>query len=113
MILRECFVAGLTDSNFYFSTGNIVYKGRSPPNVREQDVPNVPDDAASPRQAWILQRLAAGDQLKAPAVAKQFDCSRKTALRDLQALKDEGQIEYVGAARTGNYRLMRATEPGS
>jgi hypothetical protein len=83
------------------------------PNVRDpdvRDVPNVPDDAATPRRAWILQRLADGRQLQAPAVARHFKCSVKTAQRDLTALKEEGKIEFVGAPRTGYYRLRSVGE---
>jgi DeoR/GlpR family transcriptional regulator of sugar metabolism len=40
-------------------------------------------------------------------LAEQFKCSVKTAQRDLTALKDEGKIEYVGASRTGYYRLCQ------
>jgi len=58
----------------------------------------------------ILLELAPGVRLKAPAVAKHLDCSPKTAQRDLTALKDEGRIEYVGAARTGYRSLVPATE---
>jgi hypothetical protein len=74
-------------------------------NVRNDDVRNVPDDVAEARRAWIVQRLEEGHQLQAPAVVKQFGCSVKTAQRDLAALKEEGKIEFVGATRTGCYRL--------
>jgi hypothetical protein len=74
-------------------------------NHADDDVPNVPDSAAAMRRAWILDRLQAGDQLRAPAIAKHFDCAIKTAQRDLQSLKDEGRIEFDGAPRTGCYRL--------
>ncbi|MEQ8790066.1 MAG: hypothetical protein RIC55_27465 [Pirellulaceae bacterium] len=84
------------------------------------DVPNVPDDDvrdafdvhddATERAAWILQRLADGVRLKAPAVVEHFKCSVKTAHRDLTALKDEEKIEYVGAPRTGYYRLNNPAE---
>ena len=40
-------------------------------------------------------------------VVKQFKCVVKTAQRDLTALKDEGIIEFVGAPRTGYYRLCQ------
>ena len=81
------------------------------PNVPNGDVPDVPDDAAGARRVWILQRLAAAHQLQAPDVAKQFRCSLKTATRDLKSLKDGGQIEFVGARRTGHYRLKKGTKP--
>lgn len=70
---------------------------------------DVPDDAAA-RRDWILQQLAEGVRLKATNVAKHFKCSMKTAYRDLDALKDEEQIEYVGAQRTGYYRLCQPPE---
>jgi hypothetical protein len=72
------------------------------------DVLNECDDAAEMRRQWILKRLAEGEQLKAPAVAAPFKCSRKTAERDFAALKKEENIEFVGATRTGYYRLRHA-----
>jgi hypothetical protein len=82
------------------------------PNVRNGDVPDVPDDAAETRRVWILQRLAEGHQLRAPDVVKEFRCSVKTAQRDLQALKEKEKIEFVGATRTGFYRLRKPSSPG-
>ena len=58
------------------------------PNDHVGDGRDVPDDAATARRAWILERLDEGQQLQAPAVVKQFKCSVKTAQRDLQALND-------------------------
>jgi hypothetical protein len=84
------------------------------PNVRDDDVRNafdVRDDAAE-RVAWILQRLKEGVRLKAPAVAEHFKCSVKTAQRDLTSLKDQEKIQYVGAPRTGYYRLNDSAESG-
>ena len=76
-------------------------------------VPNddVRDDAAGARRAWILQELAKGQRLKAADVAGHFDCSVKTAQRDLTALKDDGIIEFVSAPRTGFYRLCQPASP--
>jgi HPt (histidine-containing phosphotransfer) domain-containing protein len=78
------------------------------PNEDVRDVFDVRDDAAGARHAWILQELAKARRLKAPDVAEHFGCSVKTAQRDLTALKDEGKIEFVGAPRTGFYRLRQA-----
>jgi hypothetical protein len=77
------------------------------------DVPNVlkvRNKEATSRRAWIVQQLKNGVELKAPTVATQFKRSIKTALRDLEALRDEGKIEYVGDPRTGFYRIC-ATPP--
>lgn len=73
------------------------------PNVRDPDVPN---DEAARRREWIVRQLQAGVGLKAPMVAAQFKRTRKTAQRDLDALRDEGKIEFVGDPRTGYYRLV-------
>ena len=76
------------------------------PDDDVRDAFDVPDDATA-RRAWILQQLANGVEMKAPMVADQFKCSVKTAQRDLTMLKDEGKVEFVGAPRTGFYRLRQ------
>jgi hypothetical protein len=81
---------------------------RDPVNDPDRDDPddtNEPDGAAATRRGWILQQLAAGKALRGPDVARQLKCSPATAKRDLQALKDADKIEFVGAPRTGYYRL--------
>lgn len=80
------------------------------PNVPNPHVPNVPDDAAGMRRAWILQKLASGTKLRTADIAKHFKCSRKTAQRTMATLKEEGLVEFVGAPRTGYYRLCRPPE---
>lgn len=46
--------------------------------------------------------------LKGPMMASQFKRSEKTAQRDLDALRGEGIIEFIGNPRTGYYRLHDA-----
>lgn len=80
-----------------------------PADVRDDDVRDVfdvRDDEATRRRAWIIQQLQGGVQLKAPMVKAQFKRSAKTAQRDLDALRDEGKIEFVGDPRTGYYHLV-------
>ena len=79
-------------------------------NVRNEHVRNAHSAAARMRRKWILQRLDQGHQLRAPAVAKRFKCSVKTAQRDLWELREEGRIEFVGVPRTGYYRLRPSPE---
>jgi hypothetical protein len=83
-------------------------------DVRKEDVRkgNVrKDGTAAARRAWLLERLRAGDRLQAPAVEQQFQCSLKTAQRDLQSLKDEGLIKFVGGRKLGYYCLASVTKP--
>ena len=67
-------------------------------------VSNVSNLASVARRQWILQRLEAGERISSITVAKHFNCSNRTAFRDLKELQDSGQIEFFGAARTGFYR---------
>lgn len=61
---------------------------------------DVRDDEAARRREWIIE------QLKAPLVASRFKRSKKTAQRDLDPLRDEGTIEFVGDPRTVYYRRV-------
>jgi biotin operon repressor len=81
------------------------------PDLGDPDDPNVLDRDAEGRRIWILQELAKGRRLRGPDVVRNFGCSRKTAKRDLRALKNEGQIEFVGTSRTGHYRLKEGPTP--
>jgi hypothetical protein len=96
--------ADITDTD---GTGNV----SNVRNDRNDDDRDVRNTTQQDRRAWILQRLAEEHPLKAPDVVEQFKCGLKTAERDLKYLKDKGEIEFVGAPRTGNYRLPEA--PGT
>jgi hypothetical protein len=45
--------------------------------------------------------------LKVADVVGQFNCSEKTAKRDLAAHREEGEIDFVGTKRSGHYRLFQ------
>lgn len=78
-------------------------------NVPSPHVPNVPDDGhATRRRTWILTRLQNELGVRARDVEFKFGCCRKTALRDLQALINEGLIDRKGTRRNCNYRLRGA-----
>ncbi|MEX0718161.1 MAG: response regulator [Planctomycetaceae bacterium] len=61
--------------------------------------------AAMDRHAWILNAFAQGRELRAPAIAEALGCSLATIKRDIDALKAEGKVEFVGSPRKGHYRL--------
>ncbi len=78
-----------------------------PTNV--PDVPvNVPiNEPVSERQRWLLVQLSEGQQLKPHDVTTHFGVAEKTAKRDIADLKARGLIEFVGARKTGFYRLTK------
>jgi len=53
----------------------------------------------------LLEQLARGQRTKAADVATKFDVTEKTAKRDIADLRERGLIEFVGARKTGHYRL--------
>lgn len=80
--------------------------------VNAADVPvnvsiNVPvNEMFNERQRWLLDQLSQGRRLKSGDVAIQFGVTAKTAKRDIADLKARGLIEFVGAPKTGSYRLL-------
>jgi len=75
--------------------------GKSQISVRQTDG----DVPANVRRNQILTALAGGSELRIATIAKELRCSTKTVKRDLEALKDEHPIEFVGPAKTGHYRI--------
>jgi DNA-binding response OmpR family regulator len=66
------------------------------------DVENAPEIA---RRQWIMAELTKGRVLRAPAISNDLNCSQTTVKRDLDALRAEGRIEFVGPAKTGFYQI--------
>jgi DeoR/GlpR family transcriptional regulator of sugar metabolism len=63
---------------------------------------NVP---VNERQRWFLDQIARGIVAKADEIAAHFMVTDKTAQRDLTDLKAKQLIEFVGARKTGVYRI--------
>lgn len=58
------------------------------------------------RRDSILAMFRTGQRLRTPTVAQKLGCSLTTVKREIDALKAEGRIEFVGAAKTGYYRVL-------
>ncbi|MHB8974763.1 MAG: HTH domain-containing protein [Pirellulaceae bacterium] len=65
------------------------------------------DDAAIDRCERILAELQKGERLRAPAIAARLGCTARTIKRDLDLLRAEGTIEFVGPSKTGFYQLKQ------
>lgn len=66
-----------------------------------------PEDGLNPRQRWYLEALAAGREVRAGDIRRQWGVSDKTARRDIAALKKLGMVEFVGSPRMGKHRFRR------
>lgn len=64
------------------------------------------DDPVNERREQILALVRAGERLRVPGFAEKLGCSYTTAKREVEGLKAEGRIEFVGPAKTGYYRLV-------
>lgn len=62
-------------------------------------------DGADVRRRWVCEQLRARQQLRREDLELQFGVSARTAKRDFQALRDAGEVEFVGPAKTGHYCL--------
>jgi DeoR/GlpR family transcriptional regulator of sugar metabolism len=60
-----------------------------------------------PRQAWIVEQLRQGVEIRWVVVEREFDVGEKTAKRDLSDLVQRGWIEYLRHGRDGRYRPAR------
>lgn len=78
-----------------------------PVNVPDVPINEAVNEAANERQRWLLIQLSEGQQLKPHDVTTHFGVSEKTAKRDIADLKARGLIEFVGARKTGFYRLTK------
>ncbi|NCO40759.1 MAG: hypothetical protein AUJ96_01935 [Armatimonadetes bacterium CG2_30_66_41] len=73
----------------------------------EGDVPasETANETVNERQKWFLSRLVERARVTWREITQHFQVARATAMRDLADLSDRGPIEFVGARKTGHYRL--------
>ena len=58
------------------------------------------------RQLLFIKRLQLGLDVKAANLVKFWNVSMRTAERDISVLINHGIIKFVGAKKTGRFRLM-------
>jgi CheY-like chemotaxis protein len=76
-------------------------------SVQTNDGPaNGTETTANDRLQWVRQQLTEGRPLRREDLERQFNVSMRTAKRDLRTFRDAGEIEFVGSAKTGYYRLV-------
>jgi hypothetical protein len=82
-------------------TGNVpVIEG-----VNEGVNEGVTGHALNERQRWFLQQLELGHRVGPDDIAQYWRKSVATVERDIAGLRKLELVEFVGAAKTGSYRL--------
>ncbi|MCL2648249.1 MAG: response regulator [Phycisphaerales bacterium] len=100
-----------TSNAGYRFNAKITIKNPPPPtearqgNTRSMEE-SVSDDPSVQRQSQILTLLATGERLRGPGIADKLRFSPTTAKREVESLKAQGKIEFVGAAKTGYYKIV-------
>ncbi len=59
------------------------------------------------RQLWFLESLKEGKRSKADDIARAWKVSPRTAKYDIAELTDAGLIQFVGAKKTGRYKVKK------
>lgn len=59
------------------------------------------------RQLWFVEALGRGESVRADDIVRQFGCTVRTARRDIGDLVKKALIEFVGATKKGEYRLIQ------
>ncbi|MCL2645563.1 MAG: response regulator [Phycisphaerales bacterium] len=96
----------------YRLNAKITLKNPPPiPEVRHGGVrkmeETVSDDPSIQRQSQILAMLSTGERLRVSGIQDKLDCSFTTARREIEVLKNQGKIEFVGPAKTGYWRMSK------
>lgn len=63
-------------------------------------------DRTCGRREQILEMLRAGEHLRVPQIAERLRCSLAIAKREVDALKRDRRIEFVGSAKGGRYQIL-------
>jgi predicted HTH transcriptional regulator len=71
--------------------------------------------ALNERQRWFLQQLQLGHRVSPDEIAQHWKNWKKsvaTVERDIAGLRKQNLIEFVGAPKTGHYRIKPAQVEG-
>jgi CheY-like chemotaxis protein len=93
------------DEQGYYLRDWIVVGEPSPPQPSITVAAKTTNSRTGKRQAWVLDQLRAGRQLRRTDLEHEFSVQHKTAKRVLNDLVKDGLVEYVRQGQDGYYRL--------
>lgn len=83
---------------------SITPNGQPPKSADGSVTQNLDLSEMNERQEWIMERINNGIEVRVGMVVQQFQCSSRTAKRDLAELKKMGLVRFVGSPRQGYYQ---------
>ncbi|MFN6300945.1 MAG: HTH domain-containing protein [Planctomycetota bacterium] len=91
------------ETGYRFSNSITVRDARNTAPVQARVV-----ETPASRRELILTLLRQSGKMRSTNIASELGCSLKTVKRELDTLRLAGHIEFVGASKTGTYRLVGA-----
>lgn len=88
-------------------TVRVVFRPHALVNRADEPINEPVNEPAKQRALWFIEKIEAGKHVAASDLVKQFGVSPATAKRDIANLKEEGLIEFIGARKSGHYRLKK------
>ncbi len=70
------------------------------------NIPSSVIEKLNKRQLWFLGLLQQNQNVKAEDIATAWQINMRSAWRDITSLSNLGLIQFLGAKRTGKYRLL-------
>lgn len=80
--------------------------GKSAASAAHHVPRNVPIKILNERQRWFLDQLQVGNRVSSFHIAQHFKVAQKTAKRDITQLKNNCLIQFIGARKVGEYRMI-------
>ena len=77
-------------------------------NVTDTDS-NVTDNVTDRRQLIILE-IAANNKITTVLLAAKLNVTKRTILREIEMMKNDGILRRVGNEETGNWEIMNTNE---
>ena len=74
-------------------------------STEDDTINDTVNDTVNDRQRWFLAQLRQGNRVTWREIVQQYQVSESTAKRDIADLQAKQLVEFVGAPKTGRYRL--------
>ncbi|MCK9509249.1 MAG: HTH domain-containing protein [Pigmentiphaga sp.] len=94
-LISEGFQVTVFENTFFDETKNVTK------NVTENVTKNVTEN----RGSKIMDLMLEQPSVTTKQIAEILNVSKRTIIRDIDKLKDKGQIEYIGPARGGYWKI--------
>jgi ATP-dependent DNA helicase RecG len=79
-------------------------------NVTENVTDNVTENVTESRSSRILDLMITTPSITTEQIAKTLKVTKRTILRDIEKMKIDRQIEYVGSAKGGHWKVINVEQ---